>query len=351
MTGPDGLDAALRNQIAQVDRRVALSGGVDAHDRDHIRIAAALAASLRGALGLGRFGGVLTGNTARPQLVLGFSCAERGEVVLKVYGKRRAGEAQALRLWARHGVPAAPVLDGGDDPATWLLMSRIDGTVPGPADLAADAALTALTRDLAATMATAHTAATARPPHIGDAASTPHIVKTDRAAPSAHTVAAVPDGRPLAPTLTGYLRAAVAALTAHGYRPHDRWRDAARLYAAGPATLLHGDLGLGNVIRDRDGVLRLLDASAYIGHPGFDAARWCARVAGPDRVETALAAWCEAEPSADTPHTRVLLGLELLLQAGVREAVKRQEGRHHPPPDPVTRAYLARAAHYLSERQ
>ncbi|MEV4254850.1 phosphotransferase [Spirillospora sp. NPDC049652] len=321
MTNPDGLDAALRGQIAQVDRRVALSGGRDAHDRDQIRTAAALAGSLRRTLGLGRFRGVLTGNTARPQLVLGFSCANRGHVVLKVYGKRRPGEAQTLRLWARHGVPAAPVLDNGDDPTTWLLMSRVEGNVPRQDDLADDAVLTALTRDLATTMATAH----------------------------AVTSADVPGGRPLSPTMTGYLNAAVAVLAAHGYEPPARWREATSVYDAGPATLLHGDLGLSNIIRDRHHGLRLLDPSAYIGHPGFDAARWCARAAGPHRAETALATWCEAEPAADTPHTRTLLGLELLLQAGTREAVKLHHGQHKSDRDPLTQAFLTQAHHHLTK--
>ncbi|MFC5184896.1 phosphotransferase [Actinomadura harenae] len=337
MTSPDGLDAALRAQIAQVDRRIVLSGGLDAHDRDQIRLAAALAGSLRRSLGLGRFGGVLTGNAARPQLVLGFSCAERGEVVLKVYGKQRAGEAQALRLWARHGVPVVPVLDGGDEPQTWLLMARVEGTLPSRDDLADDAALAALTRGLAAIMAAGHAVAEAQ---IVTGAGRTGIGAAGNG---------LPGGRPLGPTMTGYLEAAVAALTARGYEPPGRWREAASLYEAGPATLLHGDLGLGNVIRDRDGVLRLLDPSAYVGYAGFDAARWCARVAGPDRVETALAAWLEAEPAVNTSHTRALLGLELLLQGGVREAVKRQRGQHGSDRDLLTCTFLDRARHYLAD--
>jgi aminoglycoside phosphotransferase (APT) family kinase protein len=222
-------------------------------------------------------------------------------------------------------VPAVPVLEGGDDPATWLLMRQIDGVSPCRNDLDDAEALASLTREVAAVMAKAH----------------------------AVNGSGVAGARPLGPNLAAYLEASVAALTAAGYQPPGRWREAALLYERGPATLLHGDLGLGNLLRDRDGRLWLLDASAYRGHAAFDAARWCARVAGPDRVEAALAAWLESEPAVDTAHTRALLGLELLLQAGVREAVKRQrgredDGREDDGRDAATASFLSQARRYLA---
>ncbi|MFI0366487.1 phosphotransferase family protein [Actinomadura sp. 1N219] len=316
---PIGLVAALREQIAQVDRRVALSGGLDADDRKQIRSAADLAESLCRTLDLGSFGGVLTDNSARPQLVLAFSSPDRGDMVLKVYGKQRPGEAQALRLWARHGLPAPVVVESGDDPSTWLLMTRVDGATFSRGDLDDTHALISLTRKVADVMAQAH----------------------------ALDGSGVSWARPLAPTLTTYLEASVAALIAHGYKLPSHWREAASLYGRGPVTLLHGDLGLGNVMRARNGTLCLLDPSAYRGHAAFDAARWCARIAGPDRVEAALAAWLEAEPTIDTTLVRTLLGLELLLQAGVREAVKRQQGRQSDGRDAVTHAFLTEADRYL----
>lgn len=319
MRDEERLAAAVRERIDQVDRRVRLTGFADAADREQIRLAAELVEPLRERLGLGHFQGALVNNTGRPQLVLGFASAELGDVVLKVYGKHRPGEAVAQRLWQRHGVPTAHVLAHGDDPATWLLMRRVGGIALTTADLAADDDLLRVTRKLASVMSTAHTAA-------------------DRP---------VPGTRRLGVALAPYLDAAVGALTRHGYTAPPGWRAVgARLHTHGPAVLLHGDLGLGNVLRGRGG-LCVLDASAYWGHAAFDAARWCARVAGPQRCLAALRAWLEVESALDSDHALALLGLELLLEGGVRESVKRQRGLPLDARDDVTLAYLARAREHL----
>ncbi|MBW8486970.1 phosphotransferase [Actinomadura parmotrematis] len=303
-----------------MDRRVALTGGRDGGDRTEIRTAAALAADLAGRLGLGRFRGPLTHNAGRPQLVLEFAGGASGEVVLKVYGKRRAGEAQALRHWTRHGIPAATVLDGGDDPATWLLMRRVDGAALAGTGAAAGARLPGLTRELAEVLRAAH----------------------------ASGGTALPGARPLAAVLPGRLRASAAALERHGHVPPAGWRDAAAAYGQGPAVLLHGDLGLGNVLRERAGGLLLLDASAYTGPAAFDAARWCARVGGADAAPAALAAWSAGEAGLDAAQARVLLGLELLLEGGIREIVREQQGRASAAGDRTAAAFVRAAARCLS---
>ncbi|WUI02705.1 phosphotransferase [Spirillospora sp. NBC_00431] len=314
------LAAALRAGIEQVDRRVALTGGRDAADRDRIRLAADLAGRLRTELGLGRFQGRLVDNPARPQLVLAFASARWGDVVLKVYGGQRPGEAAAQRLWHRHGVPAVPVLAHGDAPATWLLMRRAVGAALSAEDVAADGDLLRVTRELASVMAAAHT--------VGD----PDLIGV----------------RPLTEALPVHLDAAHEALTDHGYAVPRGWRaTAARLHSQGPAALLHGDLGLGNVLREPGGGLLILDASAYRGHAAFEAARWSARIAGPGRSAVALEAWLEVEPDIGAERARALLGVQLLLQAGVRELVKRQRGLPGGAGDDVTHAYLAQARRYL----
>lgn len=145
----------------------------------------------------------------------------------------------------------------------------------------------------------------------------------------AHGVAADPaDAHPtLVDGVLRHLEIAKNTLIRHGYQLSDvvieRCKD---LYTAGPATVLHGDLAPNNVVRDPiDGQLWLLDPCGYLGPAEFDAARWCARFERPELAVTALHAWMAIE-TLDVARATELLGAELVMQAGVRELVKDEQG-------------------------
>jgi aminoglycoside phosphotransferase (APT) family kinase protein len=114
-------------------------------------------------------------------------------------------------------------------------------------------------------------------------------------------------------------------------------------YGDGRRVHLHGDLFSGNVAFDaRDGGLRVIDSCAYLGPPEFDAARWCARVGRAGAVQRLAEGWAEVE-RLDGPLLQRLLGLELLMEAGVRELVKIENGLPWDARDAETVALLAAA--------
>lgn len=147
----------------------------------------------------------------------------------------------------------------------------------------------------------------------------------------------------LSDAVTTHLGGVLVALRRHGYPLREDW-DALvrRLCTSQQPTLLHGDLGGGNVVRDADdGQLRILDSCGYIGPPEFDAARWAARTGGATKSEDVLSTWLANEPGLDEPLTRALLGLELLMEAGVRELVKDEQHQPLNLPDAITEQLLA----------
>jgi hypothetical protein len=280
---------AIQEQIEQVDRRV--TGGAYAGEATEVRLAAETVPGLRDRLGLVTFRGSLNPGLGEPQLLLGFWLAEHGDVVLKVYGRQRPNESAVQAMWHSAGVPVVPVLSAGDDPVSWLLMPRVPAQQPCPG-VGPD-----LTSNLAAILRAAH------------AVYSPAV------------------GRPrdLLTGVGGHFRQVLAAAERHGYPLPRAWELAAlKYYQAGTATFLHGDLTVRNLLQNHAGRLLLLDTCGYTGPAEFDAARWSARIGGAAGAADLLAVWCRSEPELDRRLAKRLLGLELLMEAGVREIVKEE---------------------------
>jgi hypothetical protein len=309
------LRAVLERQVVRVDAR-ALGGGAYEHERVEIRHAVEWVARLQRDLDLGRFIRSLTPDTGKPQLLLLFDAVDRGPVVLKIYGRPRPSEASVQRLWWRHGVRVPRVLASGDRQVSWLLMEFLPGSTLSEADVADAAGLLRVTREVAAAMVPAH-----------------------RVDPGPLTAGQT--GQPLTQALPRHLAAVLGVLGRHGYPVRPDWSDrASELYAMGPPVPLHGDLTVRNLIVG-DGDLWLVDSCGYLGPAAYDAARWCARSGGPDRAEAALDAWLRLETGLDPDLASALLGLELLMEAGVRELVKDEQGKPSSARDERTLACLA----------
>jgi hypothetical protein len=310
------LRAALERQVVQVDARVRGGAGVYEHERMEIRHAVEWVARLRQELALGRFIRSLTPDTSKPQVLLLFNTVDRGPVVLKIYGRPRPSEASVQRLWWRHGVRVPRVLASGDRQVSWLLMEFLPGSTLSKADVSGTIGLLRVTREVAAAMVPAH-----------------------RVDPGPLTAGRA--GQPLAQALPRHLAAVLGVLVRHGYPVRPDWSDrASELYAMGPPVPLHGDLTVRNLIVG-DGGLWLVDVCGYLGPAAYDAARWCARSGGPDRAEAALDAWLRVETGLDPVLVSALLGLELLMEAGVRELVKDEQGKPSSARDERTLACLA----------
>jgi hypothetical protein len=283
----------FREQICQVDARVDGAEGVYSAERDEIRRAVAFVDELCGRLGLGEFERALNPGTGKPQLLLLMRDARGGRVVLKVYGRLRPNEAAVQGFWWQHGVATVRILDSGDDPVSWLLMPYVTGIVPALADGPA------LTADVASIMDGAHRTGCA-----------------DVGSP-----------RDLFTGVGVHLRNVLAAATRHHYAvPSSVDVKAAEVMQSGMPTFLHGDLTPVNLLRAPD-CLRVLDTCGYTGPAEFDAARWCARVGGSHGAVEMLARWLEVETALDVDLAHRLLGLELLMEAGVREIIKEERGR------------------------
>lgn len=326
--GDNALEALLDAQIDRVDRRVTGGHDVYAAERADARVAAKRVHVLRRTLGLGRFLGPVGPAKSKPQFLLLFD-SPRGPVVLKTYGRIRPGEARVQQLWRRHGVRVVEVLDAGDHPTSWLLMAPLESD-PVATDLLAGPELGAVTAELAALMAPAHSVGSAMlVDTAGFDAGMQHLVDA----------------------ITTHLGGVLVALQRHGYLVREDWNVLVQRFCTshGP-TLLHGDLGGGNVVRDVvDGQLRILDSAGYVGPAEFDAARWAARTGGSGGSEDVLTGWLRSEPALDEALARALLGLELLMEAGVREIVKQENGRPSGFPDVTTTALLASADRLLDD--
>jgi Phosphotransferase enzyme family len=282
---------AIEEQIEQVDRRV--TGSAYSGEAAEIRRAVENVPRLRDRLGLVKFHGSLNPGSGKPQLLLGFWSAEHGDVVLKVYGRQRPNESAVQAMWHSAGVPAVPVLCAGDDPVSWLLMPRVPGQQPCPE------AGPELTGHLAGVLRAAHAVYS---PGVGEP-------------------------RDLVAGVGGHLRGVLAAAERHGYPLPGGWESAAvKYYQAGAGTFLHGDMTVLNLLQDDAGRLLLLDTCGYTGPAEFDAARWSARTGGAAEAADLLAVWCRNEPELDRRLAKRLLGLELLMEAGVREIIKEERG-------------------------
>ncbi|MGH3692761.1 MAG: phosphotransferase family protein [Pseudonocardiaceae bacterium] len=314
VTGSDDghqLSVAIRQQIEQVDRRVMGGGEVYAAEREEIRRATQTVKQLRIHLELEEFLHTLNPGSGKPQLLLGFRSVRCGSVVLKVYGRARPNEAAVQEFWAGAGVSVVEVLAAGDDPVSWLLMPMISGAPPELGEV------NALTGALAEIMTTAHAV-------YSPAVGCPCDLYTG---------------------IAGHLGVVLAALRRHGYALPDGWKVAARrLYRSGDPTFLHGDLAPSNLLREPSGRIRMLDTCGYTGPAEFDGARWCARVGGSQRALPLLNNWMRTESGLDVQLARALLGLELLMEAGVRELVKDERHQSWERKDKETRRCLTLGA-------
>ena len=313
----DDLATALRVQIEAVDHRVGNSGTY-LQEAAEVRRAAEQVPLLRQRLGLGRYLGSLTPPTGKPQFLLLFGLPnEQRQVVLKVYGRKRPGEGAIQRLWSDRGVRCVSLLDNGDEPTSWILMAAVQGR-----DLLgerlAGGRLIGLTTELARTLRDAH--------------ATP--------------VVSLPGSKPLHLGVGPHLIRVVAALERHGYTAPSGWAEwAPEVYRGGQSAFLHGDLFPGNIIRDAvDGGLRVVDCCGYVGDPAFDFARWAVRTFRPAQFGAALTAWMQGEPDMDPAVGRAMLGVEALMQAGVRELVKEERALSWDTRDSRTRALLEYSA-------
>lgn len=309
----------LAAQVVAVDRRVAAAGAYT-HESDEVRVAAEQVPLLQRRLNLGQYLGSLTPPTGKPQYLLEFESSDTssacrrtsGLLVLKVYGRSRPGEAELQGRWSCRGLPTPRIYDYDDSPVSWLLMERIAG---GPlATPSSREQSLALTREVAEVMARVHAE--------GDLE--------------------VRGARPLRDAVLPHLEVVVAALLRHAYSvPHD-WRTrASRAYGAGRPVSLHGDLFTGNMLRTSDMRLLLVDACAYLGDASFDAGRWAVRLATVDcPPEMLLHTWLKVE-NLDPAVATALLGAECLMQAGVREIVKDEQGRPFSDRDELTLGLVA----------
>lgn len=325
--GGPSLQAVIQRAIEEVDQRVEAASDVHVTDRQEVRRAATEVERIRSTLGLSRFLGWVGPASGKPQFRLLFDHPQHGLVVLKVYGRSRPGEALVQRLWQHNGIPAVGVLSAGDAPITWLLMPYQELAPLSQGPLAGES-LVAVTKQLAAIMARAHP--------LGMGALT-------------EAAGAFRNLHHLDEAIGKHLGDVMTVVQQHGYQVREDWQVLTRqLCGARNATLLHGDLVAGNVLRATDGSLRLLDTCGYIGPAAFDAARWAARTGGPTEARNVLNAWLTVETDLDATLAHSLLGLELLMEAGVREIIKREKSLPLRFPDACTVQLLAAAGQLLN---
>jgi hypothetical protein len=299
------LNFALQTHIANVDHRAAISDYPE--DADAARRAADTATAVCTRLDLGKFQGRLNVPSGKPQLLLTFQSPSYGAVVLKVYGRMRPREAEVQAQWHAAGIPTADILAAGNDPTSWLLMPHIAGHRP--------------THQQAMRLTPAVSSITARAHKIHHA-------------PSEHA-------QDLFSGVAHHLQTVLAASQRHGYPSPPGWeKAAATIYRSGRPTTLHGDLTVNNMLQNPAGRILLLDTCGYIGPTEFDAARWSARTGGSRYALDILNTWLKNEPDLNPTRTENLLGLELLMEAGVREIIKEEHGVDYTVEDNETKSLL-----------
>lgn len=127
------------------------------------------------------------------------------------------------------------------------------------------------------------------------------------------------------------LRQSVANLARAGHKAPAGWESRAADAYSQAGTPLHGDLALANLGRASAGALLIYDASALLGPPGFDAARWAARASSRSvSSQTVLARWTQHEQLTEADLLSELLAAECLLEAGARCEVSERSGSRSP---------------------
>lgn len=316
----------MAGQIERVDSRI-ISGVAPqyAAERDHVRIAANRVLCLQRELGLGRFLGPVGHVKSKPQFLLGFQ-TEQGRAVLKVYGRARASESLSQRIWSSAGVPVPSLYSFDNTPTSWLLMEYLDGEplyLPGQGL----ARMEDFTTQLAHVMAQAH-----------GVSDDPVLVSSE-------------DWPRLEQELTKHLSAVLPSLLRHGYHHGLAWPAILeKACRTEHPVILHGDLAGANVLRCRsDQELALIDICGYLGPREFDAARWAARSGGALKAHLLLELWLQLRPDFDRRRALAFLGLELLMEAGVREIVKDEIGESPDADDAGTIALILAAQETLAD--
>lgn len=305
--------SVLTEGVRAVDKRVAEVHAYT-HESLEVRAAASEVSRLQARLGLGDFLGSKTPIKGKPQFLLVFAYTGRASTdtcLLKVYGRQRPAEAALQAHWNAVRVPTPTVYEAGNAPVSWLLLEDVPA---GPVSPEGRVDVLQHTRQLARIVRHAYLRS---PKKLAGA-------------------------RPLGQAVWPHLHAVVATLRRHGYAVPAQWTDSAQAsYASGRQLILHGDLYPGNLLQGSDGML-LVDSCGYVGDPSFDAARWSARVSGPDcGAAEILSTWLEADHELDATLAYRMLAAEVLMQAGVHE-IRKVEGGHPPSVcDPVTTGLLA----------
>jgi hypothetical protein len=258
----------------------------------------------------------------KPRLLLRFGRGELrladslgGDVVLKVYGEVGRAEGPLQHRWHTAGVPVPSLMFGDLAGCTWLALEHLPIT---SVTSQSRRARLDVTRQVAALAAVAHDA------RFSDGLSL----------------------RVLDEVMVGRLARCVAALREAGFDVGELGDRAITAYSTRTSSPLHGDLALENVgYVDRR--LVLFDASALMGDPSLDAARWCARTSnaqiGPEEL---LDCWLHVETALDRETARSMLAAECLFEAGAR-IVMNLEGYRSVPPDLSTVPQLVSTARRL----
>jgi hypothetical protein len=243
-------------------------------------------------LSLGTYAGMLASDS-KPRLLLRFLTTDVASlrhtgtpVILKIYGDKPRGEGPLLSEWGRRGISVPRLETGVTEFCSWILMEEMHSA---PMILNSSNECLELTDILSSWAPVMHLPAHYLRPVLRDlrAVMLPRWVISKQ------------------------------ALQRTGRAIPDTWEArAAELYDGGIQRPLHGDLAPANIGVTEMGVAVVFDASALLGPPAFDAARWSARLAAfATPPLDVFRRWLQAEPF-DDPRSYELLAMECMLEAG-----------------------------------
>lgn len=315
--GRNLLDTAIQEYVEAVERRIEQGGGGYSEEIGEIRIAASRVKAIHADLGLGDFVKSIRRPTGKPQLLLVFKAGAinpanpEQPLVLKVYGRSRPGEGLTQHALTSSGA-VVPTLRFSDKPNSWLLMEYLD--VPNLEDKLPCSNLpsTYWTQKVAAATAS-----------------------FSRDAPSSYARSQTLDR-----AIFRHLDIVTKSLVSHGYSvPADWAEDAHETYGLGTPAGLHNDLFPGNVLvigeNSSQPQVMFVDSSSdgCVGDRAFDAARWIVRMAAtgaPEKIAALIdvhkQAWLAGDPNVNRQLLDRMIATELLMQAGVVEIVKAENG-------------------------
>jgi len=300
---------------------VAAEAAATGTDRAALASAAETVLKLRRRLRLGAYREALIVDS-KPRFILAFAAGgfrfadgtAPEEIVLKVYALPHPGEGQLQALWRERGLPVPRCSFGRTANFDWLVLERLSGRRINPTSRRERLALTERISSFGPPM-------------------------HDRKLRQSVRLRALTD------TMLPRFLTACRALESANHNLNPAWgRRAAVTYASGQAGPLHGDLAVENILCTADQSLYLFDASALLGDPSFDAARWAARLASDQcRPEEILDHWLINERFSDPELTMRMLAVECILEAGSREIITAERGIEPSMSDPTTVGLIAAA--------